>query len=105
MYQTVLKHVLLMKAERSTLEMKTLRERTEKSVTDHDMSHESIMVNESDMDFRIPRDATFRCEECAEYQRSRIDSENLRTIQINMLFNKIYDKINHLILSVQNQNK
>ena len=32
----------------------TLRERTERSVTDHDVSHESIMVNESDMDFRIP---------------------------------------------------
>ena len=32
----------------------TLRERTERSVTDHDMSHESIMVNEADMDFRIP---------------------------------------------------
>ena len=34
---------------------KTLRERTEKSVVDHDnLSHESIMVNEADMDFRIP---------------------------------------------------
>ena len=32
----------------------TLRERTERSVTDHHMSHDSIMVNESDMDFRIP---------------------------------------------------
>ena len=32
---------------------KTLRERTERSVTDHDVSHESIMVNEADMDFRI----------------------------------------------------
>ena len=32
----------------------TLRKRTERSVTDHDMSHESIMVNEADMDFRIP---------------------------------------------------
>ena len=32
----------------------TLRERTERSVADHDLSHESIMVNESDMDFRIP---------------------------------------------------
>ena len=32
----------------------TLRERTARSVTDHDMSHESIMVNEADMDFRIP---------------------------------------------------
>ena len=32
----------------------TLRERTERSVTDHDVSHESFMVNEADMDFRIP---------------------------------------------------
>ena len=34
----------------------------------------------------------------AKYQRSTIDSEKLRTIQIDMLFNKIYDRINHLIL-------
>ena len=33
---------------------KTLRERTESPVVDHDLSHESIMVNEADMDFRIP---------------------------------------------------
>ena len=32
----------------------TLRERTERSIADHDVSHESIMVNETDMDFRIP---------------------------------------------------
>ena len=32
----------------------TLRERTERSVADHDVSHESTMVNEADMDFRIP---------------------------------------------------
>ena len=31
-----------------------LRTRTERSVADHDVSHESIMVNEADMDFRIP---------------------------------------------------
>ena len=31
-----------------------LRERTVRSVVDHDVSHESIMVNEADMDFRIP---------------------------------------------------
>ena len=30
------------------------RERKESSVADHDMSHESMMVNEADMDFRIP---------------------------------------------------
>ena len=34
---------------------KTLRERTGRPVIDHDeMSHEKIMVNEADMDFRIP---------------------------------------------------
>ena len=32
----------------------TLRERTVRSVTDHDVSHESIIVNEADMDFRLP---------------------------------------------------
>ena len=32
----------------------TLRKRTERSVGDHDVSHESIMVIEADMDFRIP---------------------------------------------------
>ena len=31
-----------------------LRKRTERSVADHDVSHESMMVNEADMDFRIP---------------------------------------------------
>ena len=96
--QIVLKHVLLMKAKRSRLE-------TGRSVADHDVSHESIMVNEADMDFRIPGLPHSVGEARAEYQRSRIDSEKLRTIQIDMLFNKIYDKINHLILSVQNPNK
>ena len=33
---------------------KTLRERTERSVAHHDVSHESIMVNEANMDLRIP---------------------------------------------------
>ena len=34
---------------------KTLRERTERPVVDHDnLSHEQTMVNEADMDFRIP---------------------------------------------------
>ena len=32
----------------------TLRERTVRSVTDHDVSHESIMLNEVNMHFRIP---------------------------------------------------
>ena len=33
----------------------TLRERTERPIIDHDnLSHEKIMVNEADMEFRIP---------------------------------------------------
>ena len=54
MCQIVLKHVLFTKAKHSTLETKTLRERTGRPVIDHDVSHESIMVNEADMDIRIP---------------------------------------------------
>ena len=46
-----------------------LRKRMEKSIADHDESHEPMMVNEADMDFRIPG---LR----AKYQRSTIDSEN-----------------------------
>ena len=32
----------------------TLREKTRRSVIDHDVSHEKTMANEADMDFRIP---------------------------------------------------
>ena len=32
----------------------TLREKKERSVTDHDVSHEQTKLNEADMDFRIP---------------------------------------------------
>ena len=48
MCQIVLKHVTFNVGD------ETLRERTERSVADHDVSHESIMVNEADMDFRTP---------------------------------------------------
>ena len=41
-------------SETFNVEDEKLRERTERSVADHDVSHESIMVNESHMDFRIP---------------------------------------------------
>ena len=36
------------------LEDEELRKRIEKSIAGHDESHESMMVNEADMDFRIP---------------------------------------------------
>ena len=54
MCQIVLKHVLFMKAKHTTLET-TLRERTVRPVVDHDnLVHEQTMVNEANMDFRIP---------------------------------------------------
>ena len=43
-----------MKAIRSTLMMKYFVKRMEKFMADHDESHEPMMVNEADMDFRIP---------------------------------------------------
>ena len=42
-------------SETSNVGDETLRERTGRSVTDHDdLSHEKIMMNEADMEFRIP---------------------------------------------------
>ena len=56
---------------------KTLRERTERPVVDHDnLSHEQTMVNEAGHGLPDSRATTFCCEVYAEYQRSRIDSED-----------------------------
>ena len=41
-------------SETFNVEDEILRKRTERSVADHDVSHESMMVNEADMDFPIP---------------------------------------------------
>ena len=41
-------------SETFNVEDEMLRERTERSVADHDVSHEPMMVNEAKMDFRIP---------------------------------------------------
>ena len=79
MCQTVLEHVFAHESETFNVEDEILRKRTEWSVADHDVSHESTMVNEADMDFRIPGLPTFRCEVRAENQRSRIYSENGET--------------------------
>ena len=56
-------------SETFNVEDETLRERTERSVTDHDENHGGHGLPNS-------RTTTFRCEACAEYQRSRIDSDN-----------------------------
>ena len=41
-------------SETFNVEVEIPRKRTERSVADHDVSHESMMVNDADMDFRIP---------------------------------------------------
>ena len=75
-----------------------LRKRMEKSIVVHDENHEPMMVNEADMDFRIPGlpHSTVK-----QLQRKVPAFDNwfrkLRTTQIVMLFNKIYDRINILI--------
>ena len=104
MCQIVPKHVLSMKAKSSTLEMKYfVRERK-----DDCWSWRESWVHDGERGghgLQNSRTTTFRCEARAEYQRSRIDSENWEPSKSDMFFNKIYDKINHLIPSVQNQNK
>ena len=61
--------------ETFNVEDEILRKRTERSVADHDVSRESMIVNEADMDFRIPG-LPHSVVKYAKYQRSRIDSEN-----------------------------
>ena len=53
-----------------------LRERMEKSIVVHDENHEPMMVNEADMDFRIPGLPLSVVKHAQSYKRSRIDSEN-----------------------------
>ena len=55
---------------------KTLRDRTERSVADYDMSHESSNGKRGEHGLQNSTTTTFHCETRAEYQRSRIDSEN-----------------------------
>ena len=70
--------------------------------TDNELSRERI---EEDMDFKIPGLPHSYCEAIAECQRSRIDSENREPPRTDMLFNETYNRVNHLIPSVKNQNK
>ena len=83
------------------------RERRERSVAAHDVSHESLTVNEADLDFRIPGlpHAVVKCARRVPAFENWF--RKFRTIQIDKHFNKIYDKINHLILFFQSriQNK
>ena len=55
MCQMVAKHVLVMKASRFNVGDETLRDRSRQPVVNHDdSSHEQTMLNEVNMDFRIP---------------------------------------------------
>ena len=91
-------------SETFNVEDETLRERTERSVADHDMSHESIMVNEADMDFRIPG----LPHSVVKHAQSTSVRELIQKIENHPGRHALQQdlrKINHLILSVQNQNK
>ena len=77
----------------------TLRERTERTVADHDVRWTRRTWTSEFQDYHIPLWSTRRVLAFDNWFRK------LRTTRTDMLFNKIYDKINHLILSVQNQNK
>ena len=54
MRKTALEYVLLMKAICSTLMMKYFVKKWKNPLLVHDENHEPMMVNEADMDFRIP---------------------------------------------------
>ena len=102
--QTVLNYVLLMKAKRSKFKMKYfVKERKD-----------PLLI----MTWVMSQWCWTRRTWISEFQDCHIPSwsmrkvptfENwfrkLRTIQIDMLFNKTHDKTNHIIFSVQNQNK
>ena len=53
-----------------------LRKRMEKSIAVHDENHEPMMVNETDIDFRIPGLPHSVVKYAQKNQRSTIDSEN-----------------------------
>ena len=62
---------------RFNVEDETFLERSGQPVVNHDdSSHEQTMFERGEFGFQNSRVTTFCCEACAEYQRSRIDSEN-----------------------------
>ena len=83
---------------------KTLRERTVRPVVNHDnSSHVETMLNEAEMDFRIPG----LPHSVVKHAQSTSVRQLIQKIenQIDMLFNMIYDKIKHITNLVQNQRK
>ena len=90
-------------SETFNVEDEILRKRTARSVAHHDVSHESMMVNEADLDFRIPG-----------LPHSLV--MHAQSTSVRGLIQKIENhpdrhglqqdlRPNHLIISVQNQRK
>ena len=105
MCQIVLKHVLFMIAKHSTLEIKHfVRERGDPLLI------MTICVMRKYLWTRRTWTSEFQGHHILLWSMRKVPAfENwfrkLRTTQIDMLFNKIYDKIIHITLSVQNQRK
>ena len=70
--------------------------------TDNELTRERI---EEDMDFNIPGLPHSTVKHAQSACVRRIDSEKSRTTRTDMLFNETYNRVNHLIPSVKNQNK
>ena len=70
--------------------------------TDNETIRERI---EEDMDFKIPGLPHSIVKQLQSANVRELIFRRSRTTRIDMLFNKTYDRINHLIPSVQNQNK
>ena len=84
---------------------KTLRERTRRPVVNHDdSSHEQTMLNEVNMDFRIPR-LPHSVVKHAQSTSVRELIQKIENHQVDPPFNKIYNKIKPFTRLVQNQRK
>ena len=103
MWKTVVEKRSAHESETFKVGDETLRERTERSVADHDGSHESIMVNEASMDFRIPG----LSHSVVKHAQSASVRELIQKIENHPDRHAIQEDLrqNHLILSIRNQNK
>ena len=91
-------------ADTLNVDDEVLRKRMEKSIAVHDENHEPMMVNEVNMDFRIPGFP----HSVAKHAQSTSVRQLIQKIENHPdrhALQKDYNRINHLILSVQNQNK
>ena len=88
-------------SETFNVEDEIFRRRTERSVADHDVSHE-MMVNEADMDFRIPG----RPHSVVKHAQSTSVRQLIQKIDNHPDRHVLQQDLrqNHLIFSVQNQN-